>query len=578
MNQIVTDSNMNDGHADKLAAAEALATQVLQAEPGNAEARHALGLIRMRQGRWPEAVALLQAARDSDPARSDYARNLVHALNGLAKTETDGGAFEAARLALQQVLSYLPGDADYLCRMSFVLTRMGRPHEGLAAAQLAAKAAPEGAEPEDKAGLTYLGLGKTVLAIKAFEKALEKDPDYAAALIKLGNAFLQAGAADTAIAYYDQAILRDAGNAQAFSNLGLAYAAQFRFADAEGAFRRAIAADPDFPEAHFNLSRILLMQGDYEDGWSENEWRWKCPDFPSSWRQFPYPHWQGEALAGRTILVWSEQGIGDEIMFANPIPDLLEGGAKLVLECNERLAPVFQRSFPGAVVVPRLDPPDPRIAAAGIDFQAPLASLCTYYRTSKKSFANNTGKYLVPDPERSEELRQRYCALRPGLIVGICWRSGNPIVGHERSAPLPLWREILTRAGCNFISLQYGETAEDIEAARIAYGADIYVDVDDDPLQNAEDWFAQVAAMDLVISVDNSTIQVSGSQGIPTFTLLSHAPEWRFGLAGEDHDTGIRPSASSGRLSRAAGTTSSKVWRKPSAPISKAARLNAKVQ
>ena len=122
------------------------------------------------------------------------------------------------------------------------------------------------------------------------------------------------------------------------------------------------------------------------------------------------------------------------------------------------------------------------------------------------------------------------------LNIGICWRSGNPVVGQERNAPLGLWREILTRAGCNFVSLQYGETAADIEAARIAYGADIFVDEEVDPLTNAEDWFAQVAAMDLVISVDNSTIQVSGAQGIPTYTLLSYAPEWSFGLAGDTHD------------------------------------------
>lgn len=529
-------TNMDAAAEAKLAEIEAVAEQVLAAQPENADAHHALGLIRMRQARWPEAVRLLQAARSSEPGRPEFTRNLLHALNGLAKFETNKGAYGEARAALALALNCRPGDTDFLCRMAFVLSRMGRAHEALAAAQLAIKGAPELAEPEDKAGLAYLAMGKAGLAVQAFGRAADKDPDYAAAHVNLGNVSLGAGDAEAAAGHYSQAINLDPANAQAFSNLGLARAAQHRWTDAENALRQAIKSDPEFPEAHFNLSRILLMEGNYEEGWIENEWRWKCPDFPSTWRQFPYPHWRGEPLKGRTILIWSEQGIGDEIMFANPIPDLLASGAELVLECNERLAPIFQRSFPDALVVARADPPNGAIDGLAIDYQAPMASLCTYLRDSKISFTANRGRYLEPEPMRSAELRARYGSLGPGLNIGICWRSGNPVVGHERSAPLALWREILTRAGCNFISLQYGETEADIEAARIAYGADVYVDGSVDPLTNAEDWFAQVAAMDLVISVDNSTIQVSGAQGIPTFTLLSYAPEWRFGLAGDGHD------------------------------------------
>ena len=529
-------TNLDAAAEAKLAEIETIAEQVLAAQPENADAHHALGLIRMRQARWRSAAGLLQSARNSEPGRPEFTRNYLHALNGLARSETDKGAYGEARAALAQALNCRPGDTDFLCRMSFVLSRMGRAHEALAAAQLAILGATELPEPEDKAGLAYLAMGKSGLAVQAFGRAVDKDPGYAAAHVNLGNASLGAGDAETAASHYDRAINLDPANAQAFSNLGLARAAQHRWTDAENALRQAIKSDPKFPEAHFNLSRILLMEGNYEEGWIENEWRWKCHDFPSSWRQFPYPQWQGEPLKGRRVLVWSEQGIGDEIMFANPIPDLLASGAELVLECNDRLAPIFQRSFPDAAVVARSDPPSGLIDGAGIDYQAPMASLCTYLRSSKISFTANRGRYLEPEPTRVAELRTRYQALGPGLNIGICWRSGNPIVGHERSAPLGLWRNILTRAGCNFISLQYGETAGDIEAARIAYGADVYVDGSVDPLTNAEDWFAQVAAMDLVISVDNSTIQVSGAQGIPTFTLLSSAPEWRFGLAGHDHD------------------------------------------
>ena len=234
--------------------------------------------------------------------------------------------------------------------------------------------------------------------------------------------------------------------------------------------------------------------------------------------------------------MWSEQGIGDEIMFANPIPDLLADGAELVLECGERLVPLFARSFQAATVVACCDPPDKRIEQAQIDYQTPMVSLCSYYRNTRESFHGGSGSYLTADPIRKSELRARYAALGDEPVIGICWRSGNPIAGPERSASLDLWDGILLQPNCSFVSLQYGEVEEDLASVKERLGVEVYRDTDVKPLENAEDWFAQVAAMDLVISIDNSTIQVSGSQGIPTWTLLSYLPEWRFGFKGREHD------------------------------------------
>lgn len=339
-------------------------------------------------------------------------------------------------------------------------------------------------------------------------------------------------AADTA---YARAIALDPNNAAALNNLGLLQAERLEWQEAEATLRRAIAARSDDAEAHFNLSRVLLMRGNYAEGWRENEWRWQCPDFPSTRREFPLPRWSGEPLRGKRVLIWSEQGIGDEIMFANVLPDAIADAAQVVIECGARLVPIFRRSFPQAIVVARDTPPDPAIGTANVDFHLPMASLCVLYRSSKAAFRANSGRYLTADPARTRILRTSY-ARGSEAIVGICWRSGNPIVGHERSAPLELWDRILTKTGCRFVSLQYGDAQADIDAAAERTGVRILRDVTVDPLKSAEDWFAQVAALDLVISIDNSTIQVSGSLGIPTFTMLSHAPEWRFGTQGSDHD------------------------------------------
>ena len=380
-------------------------------------------------------------------------------------------------------------------------------------------------------------------ARKSIERAREIAPDdddlrrhYSLVLVGLGNAQVVRGDRQAALENFDEAIRVDSSNATAFNNLGLLFASDLNMTEAEATLRQAILVHPEYAEAHFNLSRILLIQGKYAEGWQENEWRWDCPDFPSTWRDFDCPYWKGESLAGKRVLVWSEQGIGDEIMFANALPDAIEESDHVIFECSARLVPIFQRSFPDATIVARNDPPDPTIVAVDIDVQIPLASLCLRYRSSKQAFDANRGHYLIADPERKRELRARYDEQADGLLIGICWRSGNPIVGHERSASLSHWDEILKRPGCRFVSLQYGDTESDIASVRDRLGVVIHRDTDVDPLSSVEDWFAQVAAMDHVISIDNSTIQVSGSLGIPTWTLLSYSPEWRFGIGGSGHD------------------------------------------
>ena len=382
-----------------------------------------------------------------------------------------------------------------------------------------------------------------VEARETIERALEWSPGdealrrhYSEVVMGLGNEQVARGEQRAAIDSFDEAIRIDSGNAAAFNNLGILMFDQLNMTEAEAALRQAIAIHPHYAEAHFNLSRVLLMQGKYAEGWRENEWRWDCPAFPSTWRDFPYRSWDGEDLAGKNVLVWSEQGIGDEIMFANALPDLIAEARHVAIECNERLVPLYRRSFPSATVVARATPPDEAIERAGIDVQMPLASLCVRYRSSKDAFGANPGRYLTADPVRTRELRARYDDLADGLLIGICWRSGNPTVGHERSASLDYWDAILKRPGCRFVSLQYGDVGSDIAAVQDRLGVTIHRDGDIDPFASVEDWFAQVAAMDHVISIDNSTIQVSGSLGIPTWTLLSYSPEWRFGIGGSGHD------------------------------------------
>ncbi len=529
-------TNTPDTNDSRLNEAEMLARKILATQPNNPDALNGLGLIMMEQGSHASAADHFIQALAADPDREDFRSNLRRSLTDAARQSVDAGEYDQAVAYLQRNLEMEPDRVEPLCHLAFTLYSAGRHAEALATADKAVRTDEAHAHAHDVRGLALGGLEKTTGAIASFQKALELDPDFTSAHNNLGTVLLAQKEYRSAIGHFDKVLQIEPGNAMAFNNLGLALAEMAKFVEAEAMLRQAITIAPDFAEAHFNLSRVLLMRGNYVEGWRENEWRWKCREFPSTWRVFPYPVLEDQNVQDKTVLVWSEQGIGDEIMFANPIPDLIAAGATVVMECGERLVGIYERSFERATVVARADPPNPVIEQAGIDYQTPIGSLCKRYRTAKEDFKAADLQYLQADPDCQSELVGRYRRLGKGPLVGICWRSGNPIAGGERSAALELWDGILTQTPCTFISLQYGEVEEDIAGVWDRLGVEVHVDTKVDPFESAEDWFAQVGAMDMVISIDNSTIQVSGSQGVPTWTLLSYLPEWRFGMEGREHD------------------------------------------
>lgn len=516
--------------------AEILVQKILATKPNDLDALNSYGLILLQQERFDDAIKQFSHALEVRKDDPNIIENLVRAVTLFSKQYMGTNQHNLAEKLLRSMIVSLPENSELYCHLSFILSQSGKCNEALAISETALEQDQENPHCHDVKGLAFLGLGRLKSALSSFRQALKINPKFVSARVNLSSVLLELKDYEVAIDQLEQAKNIEPKNPQIFNNLGLAYAGKAKFEEAEKYLRIAIKMLPEFAEAHFNLSRILLMQGNYKDGWQENEWRWKCKNFPSTWRDFPYPYWQGENVRDKTILVWSEQGIGDEIMFSSVIPDLLADGAKLIFECGERLAALFDRSFRVAVVVSRKNPPDNLIQQSQIDYQLPIASLCTHYRNSKEAFQKAKGPYLSAEPARVIKLRDRYLKSGKKPLVGICWRSGNPIAGAERSAPLANWDKVLLQPNCKFVSLQYGEVKADLEAAKKRLGVQVYHDELIDPLKDAEDWFAQVAAMDLVVSVDNSTIQVSGSQGINTWVLLSSLPEWRFGIVGSGHD------------------------------------------
>lgn len=275
-------------------------------------------------------------------------------------------------------------------------------------------------------------------------------------------------------------------------------------------------------------AHACLKDGRFAEGWKDFEARHFSPlAAPSQTRLVDQ---KLDSVGGKKILICAEQGLGDQIMFASCIPDILARGATVALECDRRLIGLFRRSFPSLKIFPHPfseEHPDwPEFGLAGT-LQIPIGSLPGQFRRTWEDFPTQAG-YLRADAEKTAAWRVRYAALGPGPYVGISWRGGTSTTRRQlRTIPLSEWSGILSRQG-TFISLQYGDCAQ--EVASIAEGRLHHWP---EALADYDETAAMVAALDMVISVCTAVVHLGGALGVPVHVLTPAIPEWRYMAHGE---------------------------------------------
>jgi hypothetical protein len=215
-------------------------------------------------------------------------------------------------------------------------------------------------------------------------------------------------------------------------------------------------------------------------------------------------------------------------------------GICVIVECDQRLVPLLQRSFPETLVVGRTNPPSPLLKDPSITHQIPMASIPRVLGLSPNTMPFQK-PFMIPIEKERNQFRSEYkkdgsrfpqSGVTP-VLVGISWRSGNKQEGLKRSVGLEYWGPILNVPGASFVNLQYGENSRELQIAYNRFSVKIFEDEKINPLRDLESFAAQVAAMDLVISVDNSTVHFAGALGVKVWTMLPTVPDWRWGLVGD---------------------------------------------
>ena len=505
----------------RLADAEIVHRRVVELAPQYADGHNNLATTLSKQERWDEAAAACRAAIGIQPTRADFHFNLGSALSAREN-------WEEAAAAYRRAADLAPENADAHANLGLALQHLRKFEPAVEALRVSVRLRPSSARMWSDLGAALVEIDHPDEVIKACRRALEIDPGFVEAYVNMGKALHMNGRYSEAIACFEAALAVRPNYVKAYNNMGVALSGLSRFAEAQSAYAKAIELDGDFIEARWNEGLLRLLLGDLKSGWKSYDYGLEMSRGRSRFRLDKHPIWMGSSLAGKRLLVWSEQGVGDQIMFASLLLDLLEQGADCVIEADRRLEPLFRRSFPKSQFLERKSVDAEDVDRLNIDYQAFMGSLCRWLRPDLESFPSRRS-FLRTDTARVALLRDRY-RRRFGdrLIVGISWMGGTGAVRRVRSIPLMEWSAILSQPGVGWVSLQYGDHADELAAVRNAFGVDVFLDQAVDPLQDLDAFAAQTAAMDLVISIDNSTVHMAGALDVPVWIMLPKVPDWRW--------------------------------------------------
>ena len=407
-------------------------------------------------------------------------------------------------------------------------------------------------------GNAYRELKDLDKALTSYEHALTLDPKYVEAWVNKGAVLRDLGRLNDALESLNFAISLNPNIPAAFSNLGLVLDSMNRPADALAAFERALTLQPDYPEAlsnrgnvlrdlgqideamashelatslkpqmaagQWNKALALLTMGRYREGWPLYEWGWETRERGIR-REFSYPLWLGEApLAGRTILLHSEQGLGDALQFCRFVPEVATLGARVILEVPKVLRGVLQGLAGVSQWVIRGE------ALPQADFHCPLMSLPLALKTELHSIPQSSG-YLAADSKRVSKWK---ATLEPGFFhIGVCWQGSQRGQKVGNAFPLASLQKLSRLPGVKLYSLQKGDGTDQLASLPSGMRV-IELGPDFDAQQPFTDTAALMKCLDLVITTDTSVAHLAGALGVRTWVALRFVPDWRWLLGRQD--------------------------------------------
>ena len=370
-------------------------------------------------------------------------------------------------------------------------------------------------------GCVLQASGRLEAAADSYRRVLSLDGAFLPAMLNLGSilqaASEHAGSAESlfeeALALFRRVTEIAPGAPEGWINLGFVLERRARLREARAAYDRALALDPTLADARFNRSLVLLAQGEYRAGFEDYEFRWPATGFPRP--VFAAPEWDGRPLGGQTVFLYTEQGFGDAIQFVRYVALLARRGGRVLLRCQPELRRMFEQvTGVAGVVAPDEVPP--------FDFHCSLLSLAGLLGTTIDTIPAEV-PYLRADPQLVAAWRERLREERRALRVGLAWSSQSLMPNAAgKSTTLEALAPLRDVPGVRYYSLQVGSAGREAAAGLVPM-TDLTAGIAD-----FADTAALVDNLDLVVSVDTAVAHLAGAMGRPVWTMLRHAPDWRW--------------------------------------------------
>jgi len=500
--------------AGQLRQAERIYARVVKVAPDHFDALNLLGAVKIQQGQFGEAQRLFGAAIKINPRIAAAWCNLGQAQYALKRPADALQSFDKAR-------ALAPEDVDILYQHANALLALDRPREALAELEVVLARKPQHFEARLNSGLAQAKLENPECALADFDSALALVPQHPVAHFNRGVVLIKLGRYAEAVAANERAIAAAPDYVAAWLNRGMALAQLRCFEEAIASYGEVLARRKDNADAHFNRALALLTIGDYRRGFEDYEWRWRRTGVPAP-KNRGRRLWLGEfPLAGKTILLHAEQGLGDTIQFARYAPLVAAQGAKVVLEVQPELKSLLSRLDGVTAVVARGEAPPP------FDVHCPLGSL-PLARKTELPVVPAPIPYLSADHAHLQKWSARIKKL-PHPRIALAW-AGNPAHDNDRNRSIALSALApLLAMPASFISIQRDVRSAD--AAQLAATAQLTHLGGE--LADLNDTAGVLAMCDLLITVDTAPAHLAGAMGRPVWVLVPFAPDWRWMLDGE---------------------------------------------
>jgi Flp pilus assembly protein TadD len=493
--------------------------KAISLNPNYFEAYNNLGILLKELGRLDESEQQYRKAISLNP-------NYFEAYNNLGILLKELGRLDESEQQYRKAISLNPNYFEAYNNLGITLRELGRLEQSEQIFKKLTETKPQYFEAFNNFGITLRNLRKFEDAKQFFKTAIKLKPDNAEYYFNLGITERDLGKLENSELWLKKAISLNPNYFQAYNDLGITLSNLKRLKESDYNFNKAIELNSHYAEAYTNLSYNCLIKKDFKKASELYEWRWKIKKNLHKKLFENKQKWNGEK--NKKVLVLKEQGIGDQLMFSSIFCELSNLSKKLIVNCDERLTSIFNRSFPSEILyksnVEEINDSD-------FDFYIYMGSLGSYFRKNLKDYSLNSKRFIRADDKKTSFFKTKLQSDKNQKIIGISWNTkSSNIMSNFRNIELKNLIENLKNENLKFVNLQYGDVSKEIKEISKKFGINIITFPDLDYKNDIDGLASLISACDKVIAIDNFTSHLSGSLGKETKLLLPFTSDPRWGL------------------------------------------------